>query len=69
MDSDNKIMMEVLQDAEATTHLQHWNVGFPFFLQLQQQLNDIVPRRGGSRLGKSGNKNRHRDAGRHAAAL
>jgi hypothetical protein len=69
MDSDDEIMMEVLQDAEEATHLQHWNVGFPFLLQLRQELNDVVPHRGGSRPGKSGNKNRHRDAGYHAAAL
>jgi hypothetical protein len=38
MDSDDELMMEVLQedDAEAVTQLQHWNMGFVFLLQLQQ---------------------------------
>jgi hypothetical protein len=65
MDSDDEIMMEVLQDdeAEATTHLHRWNMGFAFLMQLRQQINDVVPRRGGSLPDKAVNKNRHRDAG------
>jgi hypothetical protein len=38
-------------------------MGFAFLMQLRQQLNDVVPRRGGSGPGKAVNKNRHRDAG------
>jgi hypothetical protein len=36
MDSDDAIMMEVLQEdeAEAVAHLQRWNMGFAFLLQL-----------------------------------
>jgi hypothetical protein len=65
MDSSDEIMMEVRQEdeAEATIHLQSWNMGFAFLLQLRQQLNDAAPRQGGSRPGKSANKNRHRDTG------
>jgi hypothetical protein len=64
MYSDDEIMMEGLQEdeAEAAAYLQRWNMGFALLLQLQQ-LNDDVPRRGGSRAGKSANKNRHRDTG------
>jgi hypothetical protein len=64
MDIGDEIMMEVLQEdeAEAVFHLKSWNMGFAFLLQLQQHLNDVVPRRGGSRPSKSANKNRHRDA-------
>jgi hypothetical protein len=38
MDSNDELMMEVLQEdeAEATAHLQRWNMGFAFLLQLQQ---------------------------------
>jgi hypothetical protein len=36
-------------------------MGFAFVLQHRQQLNDVVPRRDGSRPGKSANKNDHRD--------
>jgi hypothetical protein len=65
MDSDEEITMEVLQEdeAEAAAHLQRCNMGFGFLLQVRQQLNDVVPRRGSSRPGKAANKNRHRDAG------
>jgi hypothetical protein len=54
--SDDEIMMEGLQEdeAEAAAYLQSWNMGFAFLLQLQQ-LNDDVPRRGGSRASKSAN--------------
>jgi hypothetical protein len=64
MYSDNEIMMEGLQEdeAEAAAYLQRYNMGFAFLLQLQH-LNDDVPRRGGSRAGKSANKNHHRDTG------
>jgi hypothetical protein len=48
---------------KAAAHLQRWNMGFAFLLQLRQQLNDVVPRRGSSRPSKSVNKNRHRDVG------
>jgi hypothetical protein len=36
MDSDDELMMEVLQEdeAEAVAHLQHWNMAFAFLLQL-----------------------------------
>jgi hypothetical protein len=65
MDNDDKIMMEVLQEdeAEVAAHLQCWNMGFSFLLQVWQQLNDVVPRRSGSRPSKAANENRHRDAG------
>jgi hypothetical protein len=58
-------MMEVLQEdkAEAAAHLQRWNMGFAFLLQLRQQMENAVPRRGGSVPGKMLNKNRNRDAG------
>jgi hypothetical protein len=36
-------------------------MGFAFLMQLRHQLNDAIPRRGGSWPGKSANKNRHRD--------
>jgi hypothetical protein len=64
MDSDDKLMMEVLQEdeAEAAAHLQRWNMGFTFLLQLRQQMNDAIPLWGGSVLGKAPNKNRQRDA-------
>jgi hypothetical protein len=37
MDSNDELMMEVLQEdeAEAATHLQRWNMGFAFLLQLR----------------------------------
>jgi hypothetical protein len=64
MDSDDELMTEVLQDdeAEAATHLQCWNMCFAFLLQLRQQMNDAVPRRGGSVPANAPNKNRQRDA-------
>jgi hypothetical protein len=65
MDSNDKLMMEVLQedDAEAVAHLQRWNMGFAFLLQLRQQMDNVVPRRGGSVPGKAPNKNCSRDIG------
>jgi hypothetical protein len=64
MDSDDELMMEVLQDdeAEAAAHLLCWNMGFAFLLQLWQQMENAIPRRGGSVPGKAPNKNRSRDA-------
>jgi hypothetical protein len=47
---------------EAAAHLQHWNMGFAFLMQLRQQMNNVVPRRGGLVPGKAPNKNRRRDA-------
>jgi hypothetical protein len=49
MDSDDELMMEVLpeDEAAAAAHLQRWNMGFAFLLQLWQHMNDVVPRRGG----------------------
>jgi hypothetical protein len=38
-------------------------MGFVFLLQLRQQMDNVVPRRGGSVPGKAPNKNRSRDAG------
>jgi hypothetical protein len=38
-------------------------MGFAFLLQLQQQIDNAVPRRGGSVPGKAPNKNRSMDAG------
>jgi hypothetical protein len=37
MDRDDELMMEVLQEdeVEAAAHLQHWNMGFAFLLQLR----------------------------------
>jgi hypothetical protein len=64
VDSDGEIMMEMLQEyeAEAAAHLQCWHMGFAFLMQLRQQLSDAVPRRGGSRPGKSSNKICYRDS-------
>jgi hypothetical protein len=64
MDSDDELMVEVLQEdrAEATAQLQRWNMGFAFLLQLRQQMDNVVPRRDGSAPGKAPNKNRQRDA-------
>jgi hypothetical protein len=38
VDSDDELMMEVMQEdkAEAAAHLQRWNMGFAFLLQLRQ---------------------------------
>jgi hypothetical protein len=40
MDSDDELMIEVLQEdeAEAIAQLQRWNMGFAFLLQLRQLL-------------------------------
>jgi hypothetical protein len=38
-------------------------MGSAFLLQLQQQLNNVVPHRGGTSPDKAANKNRHRDTG------
>jgi hypothetical protein len=63
VDSDDELMMEVMQEdkAEAAAHLQRWNMGFAFLLQLRQQMENAIPCRGGSVLGKAPNKNRSRD--------
>jgi hypothetical protein len=66
MDSDDELMMEVIEEdeAEAAAHLQHWNMGFAFLLQLwQQQMENSVPRRGGSVRGKVPNKDHSRNTG------
>jgi hypothetical protein len=67
MDSDDRLMMEVLQEdeAEAATHLQHWSMGFAFLLQLRQWMDNVVPSWGSSVPGKAKaqNKNRSRDDG------
>jgi hypothetical protein len=68
MDSDDELMMEVMQEneaeAEAAAHLQRWNMGFAFLLQLwQQQMENTVPRRGGLVRGKTPNKDRSRNTG------
>jgi hypothetical protein len=66
MDSDDELMMEVLQEdeAEAAAHLQRWNMGFAVLLQLrQQQIENAVLRRGGSVRGKAPNKDRSRNVG------
>jgi hypothetical protein len=66
MDSDDELMMEVMQEdeAEAAAHLQRWNMGFTVLLQLrQQQMENAVPRQGGSVRGKAPNKDRSRNAG------
>jgi hypothetical protein len=64
MDSDDELMMEVLQDdeAEAAAQLQCWNMGFAFLLQLWQQMENVIPCQGGSVPGKAPNKNHSRDA-------
>jgi hypothetical protein len=65
MDSDDELMMEVLQDdeAEAAAHLQCWNMGFAVLPQLrQQQMENAVPRLGGSVCGKAPNKDHNRNA-------
>jgi hypothetical protein len=38
-------------------------MGFAFLLQLRQQMDNVIPRRGGSVPGKAPNKNHSRDAG------
>jgi hypothetical protein len=66
MDNDDVLMMEVMQEdeAEATAHLQRWSMGFAFLLQLRkQQMENTVPRQGGSVRGKTPNKNRSRNTG------
>jgi hypothetical protein len=64
MDSDDELMMEVLQEneAEAAAQLQRWNMGFAFLRQLRQLMDNVVPRRGGSVPRKAPNKNHQRDA-------
>jgi hypothetical protein len=53
MDNNDELMVEVLQeDEEAAAHLQRWNMGFTFLLQLSQQMDNAVPRQGGSALGR-----------------
>jgi hypothetical protein len=59
MDSDDELMMEVMREdeAKAAAHLQRWNMGFVVLLQLrQEQMENVVPRRGGSVRGKAPNK-------------
>jgi hypothetical protein len=66
MDSDDELMMEVMQEdeAEAAAHLQRWNMRFAVLLQLrQQQMENVVPRRGGSVRGKAPNKDHSRNVG------
>jgi hypothetical protein len=66
MGSDDELMMEVMQgdEAEAVAYLRRWNMGFAVLLQLrQQQMENVVPRRGGSVCGKAPNKDRSRNAG------
>jgi hypothetical protein len=65
MDNDDELMIEVPQEdeAEAAVHLQRWNMGFTFILQLRQKMNDSIPHQGGSVPGKAPNKNHQRDAG------
>jgi hypothetical protein len=66
IDSDDELMMEVMQedDAEAAAHLQHWNMWFAVLLQLRhQQMENVVPRRGGSVRGNVPNKDQSRNAG------
>jgi hypothetical protein len=65
MDSDDELMMEVMQEdeAEAAAHLQRWNMGFAVLLQLRQQLmENVVPCWSGSVHGKAPNKDRSRNA-------
>jgi hypothetical protein len=64
-DSDDELMMEVLQEdeAEAAAQLQRCNMGFAFLLQLQQHMDNAVPRHGGLVPRKAPNKNRQMDAG------
>jgi hypothetical protein len=66
MDSDDELMMEVMQEdeAEAAAHLQRWNMGFAFLLQLwQQQMENAVPHRGSLVRRKAPNKDHSRNAG------
>jgi hypothetical protein len=50
VDSDDELMMEVLQEdeVEAVAQLQRWNMGFAFLLQLRQQMNNTVSHWGDS---------------------
>jgi hypothetical protein len=51
-------------EAEAAAHLQRWNMGFAVLLQLrQQEMENAVPRWGGSVRGKAPNKDQSRNAG------
>jgi hypothetical protein len=66
MDSDDELMMQVMQEDEdeAAANLQRWNMGFAVLVQLrQQQMENAIPRRGGSVRGKAPNKDRSRNAG------
>jgi hypothetical protein len=65
MDSDDELMMEVMQEdeAEAATHLQCSNMGFTFLLQLRQHMENTVPHRGISVPRKAPNKNHSRNVG------
>jgi hypothetical protein len=65
MDSDDELMMEVMQEdeVEAVAHLQRWNMGFAFLLQLRQWMENTVPRRDGLVRGKVPNKDCSRNVG------
>jgi hypothetical protein len=65
MDSDDKLMMEVMQEDEdeAAAHLQRWIMGFTFLLQLRQQMENAIPHRSGSVPGKAPKKNRSKTIG------
>jgi hypothetical protein len=65
MDSDEEIMMELIQqdEAEAAAHMQNCTLGMAMLLQIRQQLAAAEPRRGGSRRGKAANKDRNREVG------
>jgi hypothetical protein len=62
--SDDEMMMELLtkEEANAAADLEHRLVILAALLWLREQVN-AVPRRGGSRVGKARNKDRHRLAG------
>jgi hypothetical protein len=66
MDSNDELMMEVMQEdeAEAAAHLQRSNMGFAFLLQLRQHMeNTVPPPPGGSVPRKAPNKNHSRNIG------
>jgi hypothetical protein len=55
MDSDEEIMMELIQqdEAEAAAHMQNCTLEMAMLLQIRQQLAAAEPRRRGSRHGKA----------------
>jgi hypothetical protein len=64
-------MMEVLQEyeGEGAAHLQRWNMGFAFLLQVWQQLNDAVPPPRWLEVWQGGEQESPKGCRRYAAAF